>query len=231
MALVLYGGGVAQASGSIGGTTFSRNAAGAYMRTRAIPVDPASQQQQVVRSALATLTSRWVDTLTPAQRNAWKAYSDNVPIVGPLGNARTVGALAMYVRSNTPRIQAGFSVVDDAPVIFDLGEYTLPTIEGMAITTDVISVGFDNTDAWANETGSAMLVYNSAGQNLSVNFFKGPYRLAGSIDGDDSTAPTSPAVVTSQFPFVAGQINFVRFRVTRVDGRLSSSFRAFGIPA
>ena len=70
-----------------------------------------------------------------------------------------------------------------------------------------------------------MIVYSSRPQNQSINFFKGPYQLAGTVDGDDTTAPTSPQEITSPFPLTDGQHLFVQIRVHRIDGRLSGKWR------
>lgn len=210
-----------QASGSIGGQTFSHNKGGLYTRARTVPVNPATAQQQAVRNAMSQLAARWVSTLTNLQRADWLTYSQNVPLIGPLGDPREVGALPMYQRSNVSRLQAGLAVVDDAPTTFDLGDFTTPTMTASAIG-NTISVTFDDSDAWANEDDSALLVYASNAQNASINFFKGPYRLKSSIDGDSVTPPTTPAVVPLSYSLTAGQRVFAQFRATRADGRLSS---------
>lgn len=210
-----------QLSGSMGAITASHNAGGTYFRQRSIPVNPSSVQQQAVRNAMSQLASAWVSTLTPAQREAWITYSDNVPLTDALGDPINIGGLPMYQRSNVPRLQAGLPRVDDAPTIFDLGDFTTPGFTFQALA-DTMTISFDDTDAWANEDDAALLVYGSRPQNPSVLFFKGPYRLAGSIDGDSVTPPTSPAVIASPFPAAGGNRVYAQFRVTRADGRLSS---------
>lgn len=229
MAIIQFGGGVAEARGSVGGTVFSRNKAGAYMRNRVTPVNPGSSFQQNVRFAVATLASRWVEILTPAQRAAWETYSANVLLPNSLGQPRDVGGIAMYIRSNAPRVAFPYMTpvfVDDAPTIFDLGTFTQPDNLVFSEAAQTLSMGFDNTDAWANESGAAMMVYIGGPQNPSKQFYKGPYRFGEAILGDDTTAPTSPESINSPFPFVAGQNMYARVNVTRLDGRLASSFQA-----
>lgn len=211
-------------SGSLGGITASHNKGGAYFRNRAIPTNPGTVQQQAVRNAMSFLASRWVSVLTETQRAAWTTYSENVPLVDPLGEPRVVGALPMYQRSNVPRRQAGLTVIDDAPTVFNLGDFTTPGITLSAIG-DTMDVAFEETDAWVDEDDAAMLVYMSRPQNVSINFFKGPYRLAGSIDGDSVAPPTSPATINAPFPFAVGNRVFAQFTVTRSDGRLASPQR------
>ena len=211
---------IGEASGSVASLTFSHNRGGQYIRQRAIPTDPATVFQQVVRQALSDLTSLWNDLLTQAQRDGWDQYALNVLIPDSLGEPRNIGGLGQYVRSNVPRIQAALARVDTAPVIFNLGPFTNPAVVSITAPT-ALSLSFDNTDAWANETGAAMLVYGSRGNNQTINFFKGPYRFAATIPGDDTTAPTSPAAITMPFTLAAAQRAFVQVRVSRLDGRLS----------
>lgn len=228
MAIFTPGGGVAAVSGSIGGVTFSRNRGGPYMRTRAIPVNPNTTFQQEVRSLMATLTSGWIDDLTEDQRAAWDTYALNVHLPNPLGADRNVGGLGMYVRSNIPRLQADpatYPRVDDAPTIFNLGTYTLPTLGNAIESAQTADVTFDNTDDWAGEAASGLLIFGSRAKNPSINYMKGPYRFAHEVEGNITTPPTSPATVTWPFPFTEGHRLFAFFRVTRADGRLSSPFR------
>jgi hypothetical protein len=226
MALILLGGGVASASGSLGGTTFSRNRGGPYMRTRAIPVNPATSYQQAARQYVADLTSKWLSVLTAVQRAAWDTYAANVELPGPLGNPRNVGGIAMYVRSNVPRLVAGMPRVDAAPTVFNLGDYTAPGPLSASEATQQISVAFDNTDDWAGEDDAALLCSAGPALNASINSTVGHTRFYNGIDGDSVTPPTSPVTEGAPFPFLEGQRIRLFFRVTRADGRLSSPFRA-----
>lgn len=215
----------AAASGKLGGLVFSHNSAGKYVRQLAIPTNPATPQQEVIRVATAQLSNLWVNTLTQAQRDNWEAYAAAVPIPDALGNPLFIKGMPMYVRSNVSRIQAGLTRNDDGPSILDLGEFTIPTFDAPDAAADDVDVNFTAGDAWVGEDGAAMLVYASRGQNATINFFKGPYRLAGLILGDATTPPTSPATITLPFAVVAGQKVFFRVRVSRADGRLSTDFR------
>lgn len=213
-----------QYSGSVAGLTASHNAGGTYFRERATPTNPASAQQVAVRNAMNSLVARWVDTLTQTQRDAWQTYADNVTLINRIGDAINVPALSMYVRSNVARLQTGETLLDAAPTIFDLGGFTDPSF-ALDEPNDEVDVTFDNTDDWANEDDSAMLVYASAPQNQSIEYFKGPYRFAGKIEGDAITAPTSPAAIGLPWPIATGQRVFLMTRVTRADGRYSTRFR------
>lgn len=215
---------ISAGSGSVAGATYSHNAAGQYIRARVIPVNPNTTYQQLVRSYLGTLSNHWLNTLTAAQREAWETYALNVALTDALGSQFNASGINHYCRSNVPRLQAGLARVDDAPTLFTLGEFSPVTFTKVA-SDDSIAVAFDNTDDWANEDGSAMLVFESRSYNPTINYFKGPYRYNGKIEGDSVTPPSSPFANAGLFPCEEGQRVFFRVSVTRADGRLSPSFR------
>jgi hypothetical protein len=219
-----------QLSGSVGGVTASHNRGGTYFRQRAIPTNPGSAFQAAVRGYFAALAAAWRDTLTQAQRDDWETYAINTPVQNRIGDPIILPSLAMYQRSNVARLQASLARVDAAPTTFGLPEFSVPTFGAPDAAADQVDVNFANTDTWASASGGAMLVYASRPQNPSISFFKGPYRLAGTILGA-GTPPTSPATLDLPFPVAAGQRVFFRVRVTEADGRLSASFRDFGTAA
>lgn len=212
---------IGPASGSMMGLTASRNRGGQYFRRRATPTNPNSPAQNLVRGYLSALSSLWNNTLTTAQRTGWDTYALNVPLTNTMGDAINVGGLGMYIRSNVPRLTGSIARIDDAPTTFNLGSLTLPTIISATAATDILSVGYTNTDPWAIAVGGALMVYTSRPQNPSINFFRGPYRFAGKVAGA-VIPPTSPVAITSPFPFAVGQKVFVRVNAFTADGRLSA---------
>ena len=217
-----------QASGSVGGVIFSHNQHGPYFRTRTVPLDPGTSRQIAVRNALSQCVTAWNATLTQAEREAWDRYASALRQPSPIGRQTNAGGLGMYVHSNVPRLQAGegsVSRVDVAPSLFDLGPFTLPRPILLDAAPDDLQVWFTDTDAWTTEDGSAMLFWASPPVPATVNFYKGPYRYAGCILGNSGSPPTSPANIPLPFPADPGDRIHVRGRVTRVDGRTSSSFR------
>ena len=222
---------IGEASGSIASLTFSHNRGGQYIRQRSVPTNPATIYQTEVRNYMADLTSRWVNALTPSQRAAWDTYAANVKLPDTLGEPRDPGGVAMYVRSNVPRLQGGLDRVDDAPTDYTLAALTTPTVVSVTAASDEASIAFTDADPWANETGGALLIYASRPQNPSINYFNGPYRFALAVLGDDTTPPTTPATVPLPFPIAVGNQVFFQARAVTADGRASSAIRFRGIGA
>lgn len=225
MALIKFGGGVTQASGSIGGTTYARNRFGNYSRSRTKPVNPQSAGQGVIRSSLAYLSQYWSAILTDEERGQWNTYAAAVPGLNRLGESVYYTGFNQFLRSNIPNLQAGGSVIDAGPTTLTLPE-TDPTMTAAFTATDQkISIAFDDSLPWASEVGAKMLIFQGQPQNATRNFFKGPWKYAGKIISTD----VSPLEIDAVYPIVAGQKIWVYGRIQRADGRLSSPFRYAGV--
>lgn len=223
-----------QASGSIGGVTYGRAKGGVlYRRSRAIPVNPNSENQVQVRTAVTQLVTHWVEQLTNTERVAWNTYAQNVTVVNVLGDAVHNSGQNWFIAVNTPRLQSDaklgttLGIIEAAPGMFDRGDFSTPTLPTYDAATGS-SMAYTDTDEWANETGGAMFVYQGRPRNQSRLFFNGPFRLVGTIIGDDTTPPASPFTLTPAnfnmrgFPLVAGQLIQTVVSVARADGRLST---------
>lgn len=221
MALVRYGAMIADASGSIGGTVFSRNRGGSYVRNRTTPLNPQTTFQSGVRSAFANLATRFATILTDFQREAWRAYGEIVPVPNALGDDRFLTGLQHYIRSNSLLSLAGGTIVDEPPSSFTAG----PTIEP-TITIDATLDQFTVVDlgGYNPATQGALAGYISIGRpvNPGVLFYKGPFRVG--FAGAISTLAALPTAVALPFPVVAGQGLFVRFASSTLDGRVGVPF-------
>jgi len=212
---------VTAASGSVGGCTYSRNRSGMYIRGRSMPVNPNSTQQNVVRTALATLVAQWTATLTQAARDTWSTWAANTPQLDALGNPINITGQNAFIKMNVQRIQVGLNIVQQAPAVFAGAALTPPNLVSATFATQLLSVTFSNTDAWATAVGGALLVYQGRPQNPSKLFFAGPYRFAAMVLGA-VVPPVSPAAIAAVFPFLVGQRIHVRFVAVQTDARIST---------
>ena len=216
---------ISAGSGSIAGLTMSHNRGGMYLRSRAVPTNPNSTEQQAVRNAMSFLAAYWRNTLTELQRDAWTVYGANTAMVNKLGAQVFLTGQQQFIRTNVPRLQnAGLTVnslIVVAPTTYNLGNLTPCSIGAVDASDGDFEVNYDNTDDWATVVGSGLLVYASRPQDPSINFFRGPYRFAGEVAGD-TVPPTSPATIELPFAVTAGQKVFFRLRASRLDGRLSA---------
>lgn len=219
----------ADLSGKVGGIVASHNSGGAYFRVAAIPTNPNSPRQAAVRAAFAALAVQWGDVLTQGQRDIWTAYADNLAVPNRIGEQINLSGLAMFTRTQTARRSAGLLPdILDGPVIFSNALLIPnPAIVGSE-ATQLIDVPFGVNplfNPWALEAGSFLMVYVSPPQSKTINFYRGPYRFAGAIEGNVAP-PTSPLVVAAPFAFVEGHKLFVRQALTLADGRISTGFES-----
>lgn len=222
---IMIPGGVAAGgsiSGAVGGNVFTRNRFGQVLRTRVTPVNPSTLPQQEARARFSQFSQRWTNVLTELQREAWRNYGAAVSVINKIGLAIKLTGQNWYVAMNTFREQAGLAIVDDAPTTFTKADFTAANISSADPGVPEISVSFDASEAWANEVGGAMNLYVSRPQNLSIQFFNGPFQYLGTILGDDAVPPVSPSTFTSPFPFASGTQLFLRSNVCRADGRIST---------
>lgn len=228
MALLKLGPAVSGISGSIGGTTFARNRYGAYARARTKPVNPNSTRQAAVRTIMSYCRTAWYSTLTAVQRTQWALYANNVPMINRLGETINLSGYNQFCRSAAALQNAGLDIVAPGPTEFALPEQDASLAVAGDESTQMLAVTFDNTLAWAHETGSSLLLYQGAPQDVTRNFFNGPWRYMGKVAGNDTTPPTSPSSIAAVFPIASGQKVWLKARVLRADGRLSGFFRCSG---
>jgi len=226
MALIRFGGGVVQMSGSIAGNTFARNRFGNYARARTVPTNPMSARQVKMRGILSTLTTRWGDTLSAAQRTAWNLYGSSVVMKNRLGEAVHLTGFNHYLRSNAWRLDLGQTVVDAGPTTF-----TLPETDGtIAVTasaaTQLVSVAFDDGKDWCTEDNAGIMILEGSPQNAQRNYFNGPWRGRSAKMGADPGGIASPQTYAAIHVLTEGQHIWVAFRIIRADGRLSERFIA-----
>lgn len=221
MALVKFGGGIAQISGSIAGTTFARNRYGAIARNRSLPVDPASPRQINARSIVISVVATWTATLTAAQRTAWATYAQALNLTNRIGESMKITGFNAYVMCNAARTNAGIAMLEDAPTVLEMPGADPTFVPTYDESSANLSVVFDNTLTWATAVGGHLLVYMGEPQNKTRNFFKGNYRYVGKIDGA-VVAPTSPQTFAN-LPFVPveGQRIWTKYRIVNPDGSMS----------
>lgn len=226
MALVKYGGGIIQASGSIAGNTYARNRFGNYIRPRTKPVNPNSSAQVGIRSAMSYLTTYWHATLTAAQRIAWATYASAVAMKNRLGETIYLTGFNHFIRSNCELVNRSLTLVADGPTELALPEKDATFAVAASAASGEISVTFDTGLDWVDEDSSYLMVYQGVPQLATRNFFGGPWRYMDNVEGDSVTPPTSPAAMTAPFTLVEGQRVWCYARIVRVDGRVTEPFYA-----
>jgi len=228
MALVKYGGGIVQQSGSIAGNTYARGRFGNYVRARTKPVNPKTSRQSAARIAIMYLAEQWRESpMTDAIRLAWETYAQSVSWLNKLGESVTLTGFNMFMRANCALLRAGGTIVTAGPT--DLGlpaaDPTLVVSLASEATQDV-TVTYDDTAEWCDEDNAFMILEMGQPQNVTRNFFDGPWRFYAAIEGDSVAPPSSPELLLGgdAYTFVETQKVFWRASIIRSDGRMTTKF-------
>lgn len=227
MALVKYGGGIVQMSGSVAGTTHARNRFGNYMRSRTKPINPRSPRQSGARITIMYLAEQWRESpMDDAKRLAWETYAAGVPWSNKLAEIVRLSGYNHFVRSNAALIRAGGSLVINGPPDIGLppGDPAFAVVANA--TTQKLSITFTDTFDWAKETGAYLSVEMGLPQNPTRTFFAGPWRHACAIAGVDTTGVSSPQLLDPPFTLTPTQKIWCRARIIRKDARASTFFTA-----
>lgn len=171
MAKFTPGPAVAGISGSTGGTVFSRNRYGAYMRYRAIPVNPSTVYQQVQRSVIGALSQQW-QGLDEENRKAWVTWAQNNPISDSLGFQQILTGHVAFVKLNTRVLRMGGTLLTLPPIAAPPAGLMELEVEAYA-SNGAVKLAFAPTPVGADEHVIVeAAVVNSAGINYVKNLMK-----------------------------------------------------------
>lgn len=200
-----------QMVGSVAGTTFFFNRyASIVMRSRVTPTDPSTAAQQTVRARMSAAVSAW-QNLTAANRLSWEVYATGTPWHNSLGQDVRLTGFNMYlsVRLAAQKINPGLN-----PALLDTAHCTpgLNVHPALSFSPCIPpGAGFVLSVYNPHPTDNMRVgVHLSTAQNLSINFWKGPYDSAAYV----STASIPPGFGTTiaYKSLVAGKRYFLRAR-------------------
>ncbi len=217
---------ITAASGSIGGACYQGSRGGLVRFAKPRNTRSSSNRQGSVRNDFTTLAIHWRQDLSQSQRDAWQSYAELTPIGGRLGDPLTLSGSQMFRRCNATRLAAALGIVDDGPTTPGLVHLTQVNVLAV-ITNPFIGWQIPNTDAWALETGGAMILQTSRFHSVGGTLRKRRLRQLAVILGSPGGPPaflTSTVNAFRQFINLAqvGQPFFNRFVAVRADGRISS---------
>ena len=108
--LIQYGQIISNASGKLGGTIFSKNKSGAYVKTRSTIRQPNSLAQLTQRVKMVTPMQTW-KALTDDERLQWNNMTVNYPVRNRLGNVTKLSGYALFCKLNVNLAVVGESAI------------------------------------------------------------------------------------------------------------------------
>lgn len=193
-------------SGSIGGTTFSRNRGGPYVRNRSIPVDPNTSSQQNVRSILATQSASWADQ-TDAIRAAFQNWAVQNPVVNALGRTILLSGQQAFVQLNSRLAFRALATLTSPPIVNAPDGLATLAVAG-DIGAGAVDITFTVTPLPADtQLWIQAAVLNSAGVAYVRNLFR---FISGSAAAAASPFDIQTAVEAKFGTLIVGQTLHVR---------------------
>ena len=221
MALVKYGGGIVQMSGSIAGSVFARNRFGNYVRPRTKPVNPHSARQEHARAIVSELAAVWHQALSSANRGQWENYAAAVAMKNRLGETIHLTGFNHFIRTNGARMTMGLGYQTGGPSIQSLPDKdsTLQCTEE-SIANQEFTFACNPANWAANgDPKLYILVYQGRPQLKTRNQFATPWRFMDQINAEAGVQGV--ATLKGAFTFTAGQKVWFQARVLTVQGRLT----------
>lgn len=91
---------VGQIRGSVGGSTYSQNRYGQYIRTRSIPTVVRNEKTELIRNSFTAASQAW-GNIPSAAKTLWKEYCNLNPVYDNFGESQILTGHAMFVKLNT----------------------------------------------------------------------------------------------------------------------------------
>lgn len=208
MAKIKFGMMMTDARGKLGGQVFSKNRAGAYIRTKVTPSNPQTTAQAQVRSNLATLSTGW-NTLTAEQITQWNSSVEDWASTDVFGDIKKPTGKNLYVKLNVNLLNSGQSVVATPPAKLEL-----PALVGIDVdvTTATNTLVIEGLSGFSN---GLYQIEACAPVPRGVNFVKNRFRV---IAYEAEASPTPIDVSTAylnKFGSVANAEN-IYFRIRAI---------------
>lgn len=213
MAKCKFGMMMTDARGKLGGHVFTKNRAGAIIRTKVTPSNARTERQMFIRNALSAISANW-SPLTQSQRDGfdgaveqWQGTNIFGDIVNPTGKTLFTKLNLNLVNS----VQTQITAVPEKKV--------LPNFQ-------VISVTHDGAEILATVSGNAVgfkiVVSATAPQSQGTSFYKGKYRQIGVIAGSVATDFDLTALYEAKFGLIASDANVsFQFIIVLTTGQAS----------
>ena len=182
------------ASGKLGGIVASHNRNGTYFRHHAIPVQPRTAAQKLVRNQLAAFSSAF-KSLTASQIQGWNALGATVTLKSKLGTTYNPTGQQLFVSCNKHLANVGITTtLLNPPSIPSIPGITTFTSTPVGNGTTVTSWGLATTPNLS--TSYAVQVRATATQSNGRSFTgKSQYRNVWGVN-PSPTQPTNTTIFT-----------------------------------
>lgn len=196
MALVKFGGIVAEARGKEAGVIYSRNAYGSYVKQKVSPVNPQTSLQLAQRTQMGNTSQLWAG-LSAGEKASWDNLGSQVTRVNRFGDTTYYTGFGIFMKLNRNILICGGTQLDSAPALEVAASLTFTSVT-IASGTPSISLAFTPTVP----STTSMVVYATNNILTGRRFVKNYYRKIAVI----GAAATSPQTLYTQWLAVFGNL-------------------------
>lgn len=186
--------GITNASGASGGTVFSHNRGGAYVRRWAKPSNAQSAAQTAMRSIFGNVARFW-GSLTAAEVEVWQEEGANISKTDVFGDERKLNGFEYFMQVNQNRIHGMGLGMLRLPIAREV----LPSVKypsEILDKNDALYFDLANGTAGANMTASIGFAVVPEGQNRNYGSMKNKFgnrlRVAVTLDQDGNESVSVP---------------------------------------
>lgn len=176
MAKIKFGAMMVDASGKLGGQVFSKNRGGAYIRTKATPLNPQTTSQMAIRGIFASVSSAW-SGLSEAGRQSFNNLVSSYARTDIFGDLRNPSGKNLFQRLNQNLVISGQPQITTCvqPSEVPFANVTGVTIEAGATEMNLSFEG-DTSD-------SKMVIWATPPVSAGTSFVKNKLRQIAVLDG------------------------------------------------
>lgn len=224
MAIIQFSGiGVTNARGKLGGTVFSANRGGSYLRNKGIPLNPQTGDQTTARNRLTNYSQNW-RALTAAQRDDWNAMTANYTYTNSLGQPYTLSGQELYIALNAGLTASGASAITTP--LLPAGVEPMETGSGAAAAgAQTFTLTFTPTPVPAN---TKWMVYATPGLSPGKTFVKNRLRLITSLAAATATGASIAAAYIAKYgsvPAAGSLVSLLIIPINTNTGQQGTGFR------
>ena len=195
MSKIKFGAFVTDMRGKSGGSVFSKNRSGAYVKNKVTPINQKTAAQQGVRETLGKLAGDW-RTLSEDQRSSWKEGSANFPLTNVFGDQYFLAGNMLYNRLNANLKKVGASTLSICPAPAEVAEVTA--------AVSVLSPGSVTLVLPATDADTALVIRATAQLSAGINNFNSKLRDLAVVAPSTAAGPLSlNAAYEAKFGLVA----------------------------
>jgi len=210
---------IAEARGKIGGTVFSRNTFGAYIRAKVTPVNPATTSQVLIRNQFTSISQSWRG-LTQAERDSWNQAAITFNNTDIFGDSVNLSGQVLFMQLNRNLLAIEQPTITSPPIQTSVFAFTTFTVSADT-TAGNLSIAF--TDPIP--AGTSMTVKATTQLSAGVNFVASELRQIRILTSADTTVVDLTAEYVAKFgalPVVGTKV-FVEVRPVVDDSGLSGT--------